>query len=170
MFFRSTAVMLVVGFLSFSTAVGQSAERTADGVQYWVHVDPSITTLGMGGSVGLAVEADRHVFSLRAASTDPTFGQETWDVGVLYGRALFVDAFMLSASTGVAMVGGRRYKTLFGDGAGTAMETAIGFPLEGALVWEAAPVLALGIRGFANVNTEQPFGGMGVTVRIGRVR
>lgn len=168
---RSAAAMLVVGLLlSCSTAVGQSAERTTGGVRYWAHVGPSITTLGIGGSVGLAAEADRHVFSLRAASTDPTFGQETWDVGVLYGRALFVRTFTFSASTGVAIVGGRRYKTLFGSGPSEALETAIGFPLEGTLVWEAAPVLSLGVRGFANVNTEQPFGGMGVTVRIGRMR
>jgi hypothetical protein len=92
-----------------------------------------------------------------------------WDIGILYGRALYIRAFTLSASTGVAIVGGRSYQTLFGGGPGRAMDTAIGFPLEGTIVWEAASVLALGVRGFANVNTGQPFGGIGVMVRMGRM-
>jgi hypothetical protein len=46
----------------------------------------------------------------------------------------------------------------------------IGFPLEGTITWSAARVLALGVRGFANVNTGQPFGGLGMTVQVGRIR
>lgn len=162
-------LMLMAGLLPLSVALGQPADSAAD-IRYGVHVGPSVTTLGAGGSIGLTLEADRHVFTLRAASTDPTLGRETWDVGVLYGRALFVRSFTLTASAGVAVVSGQRYTTLFGDGPGEDLEPMIGFPLEGAFMWNAARVLALGVRGFANVNTGQPFGGIGVAVRVGRMR
>jgi hypothetical protein len=129
-----------------------------------------MTTLGPGASAGVSVEADRHVFSVRATSTDPSFGQETWDVGFLYGRALPVGSFMFSASTGVAVVSGTRYGSLFGAGAGRDMETMIGFPLEGAIAWVPTRTIGIGLRGVANVNTGQPFGGLGVTLRVGRLR
>jgi hypothetical protein len=162
-------LLFIAGVLPASAVRGQPANE-APRIQYWVHASPSLTTLGTGGSMGLTLEADRHVFSLRVASTDPTPGHETWDVGVLYGRALFIRAFTFSASTGVAVVSGRRYTTLFGNGPGSDLETMIGFPLEGTITWSAARVLALGVRGFANVNTGQPFGGLGMTVQVGRIR
>lgn len=153
-----------------TSAAGQSAEEHAGGVHYWLYAGPSLTTLGAGVSGGVSVEADRHVFSLRATSTDPSFGEETWDVGVLYGRVLPVRSFLFSASTGVAVVSGTSYGSLFGGGAGENLETMIGFPLEGAITWQPTRVFGLGVRGFANVNTGQPFGGVGVTLRVGRLR
>jgi len=139
-------------------------------MRYEAYAGPSLTTLGLGASGGVSVEVDRHVFSLRATSTDPAFGQDTWDVGILYGRALFVRSFALAASTGVAVVGGTRYGSLFGRGPGRDLETMIGFPLEAAITWRPTRVLGLGVRGVANVNTGQPFGGLGVMLRVGHVR
>lgn len=161
--------MLVAGLLAFSTAAGQSAGEVSS-IRYGVYVNPATTTLGPGGSVGLFAETDRHVFSLRAATTDLTFGDDTWDVGVLYGRALLVRAFTFSAGTGVSVVGGRRYPSLFGRGSGRNLEPMIGFPLEGAVTWTAARVFSLGVRAFGNINTGQPFGGLGVTVHVGRMQ
>ena len=167
---RIFLLMLLAGALGASTAAAQTAPPPDANTHFWLYAGPSVTTLGMGASGGVSVEVDRHVFSLRATSTDPSFGQETWDVGMLYGRALVMESFMVSASTGVAVVSGRRYGSLFGQGAGRDLEAMIGFPLEGAVTWVPASMLGIGVRGFANVNTGQPFGGLGVTLRIGRLR
>ena len=151
-------------------AAAQPAAPSGEGTHYWLYAGPSLTTLGPGASAGVSVETDRHVFSVRATCTDPSFGQETWDVGFLYGRALPVGPFVFSASTGVAVVSGTRYGSLFGSGVGRDLETMIGFPLEGAIAWLPTRTIGVGLRGIANVNTGQPFGGLGVTLRLGRLR
>lgn len=170
---RLAVLILAAGLFGFSPVQAQSPAAAAPGgsnIYYGVHFAPSLTTLGPGLSGGVTVEANRHVFSLRTTSTAPTPADETWDVGLLYGRAVFIRSFVLSASTGVAVVSGTRYRSLFGSGPGRAMDTMIGFPLEGTAVWSPVSALAVGVRAFANVNTEQPFGGIGLTVHVGRGR
>ena len=70
----------------------------------------------------------------------------------------------------MAVVGGRRYDALFGGGDAEPFDTMIGFPLEGHATWLPTPVLAVGLHAFADVNTEHPFGGIGVHLRLGRLR
>lgn len=165
-----TLLLVIAGLLSVATAVGQPADDAVSDVRYWVHAGPDLTTLGVGVGGGLAVEFERHVLSLRATSTDPSPGEETWDVALLYGRAMVVQSFVFSGGTGVSVVGGTRYENLFGRGPGNPLETMIGFPLEGQVAWTPTSIVSIGVRGFANVNTGQPFGGMGVVVRVGNLR
>lgn len=165
----SLGLVVVIAGFGVTPATAQTDAQSSR-VLYWLYAGPSLTTLGVGASGGVSIEADRHVFSLRATTTDPTFGHETWDVGLLYGRALFVQSFTFSASTGIAIVSGTRYGSLFGRGPGRDLETMIGFPLEGVITWTPTPVFGVGVRGVANVNTGQPFGGLGVTLQVGRLR
>ena len=149
----------------------QTSEADGRSVRLWLQGGPSVTTLGAGLQAGIGVEFDRHVLSLRGTSTDRTVSAETWDVAFLYGRGLVVRSVVhLSAGIGVAVVGGRRYRQLFGGAHGEPFDPMIGFPLEGHVSWMPASVLAVGLHGFANVNTGQPFGGVGVSVRAGRLR
>lgn len=167
---QTLCLLIAIGLLGCSTAFGQSADDSASDLRYWVHAGPSITTLGSGMHGGLAVEFDRHVLSLRATSTEPAFGDETWDVALLYGRAMVIRPFVLSGGTGVSVVGGTRYGGFFGGGPGRSLDPMIGFPLEGQIAWRPTAVVAIGLYGFANVNTGQPFGGMGMTLRVGNLR
>lgn len=170
MIFRSLLLALFMGSLGFSALAQPAEEPDAPGPRYDVHAGPLLTTLGLGVSGGFAVEINRHVFTLRGTSTSSSLGSETWDVGFLYGRALHLRSFILWAGSGVAVVGGRRYPSLFGRGSGEPLETMMGFPLEGAVFWTPASVLAIGVRGIANVNTGQPFGGLGLMLRVGKIR
>ena len=148
----------------------QPSDADSRPVRLWLQGGPSMTTLGAGLQAGIGIAFDRHVLSLRGTSTDRAVGAETWDVAFLYGREMVVRSVVhLSAGAGVAVVGGRRYRTLFG-GAHEALDPMIGFPLEGQVSWMFTSVLAVGLYGFANVNTGQPFGGVGVSVRAGRLR
>lgn len=136
----------------------------------WLQSGPTLTTLGPGVHAIVGVAFDRHVLALRGASTDFTPDGETWDVGLLYGRTLTMGRLHLWGGTGVAVVGGTRYRRLFGGDDGEPFDPIIGFPLEANVAWLPTAVLAVGLHAFADVNTEHPFGGIGVHVRVGRLR
>jgi hypothetical protein len=156
--------------VSFSQSYGQQLKTTNSDTGYWVHAGPSFTTLGTGLQAELTVDYNHHIFSVSTASTDFDFGTETWDVALIYGQSMNYRSFYLSAGTGVAVIGGEGYSDLFGRGTKTSIETTIGFPLRGQISWQPMPFLALGINSFVNVNTEQPFGGIGVSVRMGKLQ
>ena len=158
---RSSVLWLTLALAVFLPLRVQAQPSDADSrpVHFWLQGGPSITTLGAGLQAGVGVAFDHHVFSLRGTSTDRAVGTETWDVAFLYGRELFVRSLHLSAGAGVAVVGGQRYRKLFGEAHGRPLDPMIGFPLEGHVSWMPTNVLAVGLHGFANVNTGQPFGG-----------
>lgn len=163
---------LVVGLTLLSTpaAFGQPTHDATSDINVWIHGGPAATNLGLGTIGGAAVEFDRHVFSLRAVSTDQTLGGELWEVAVLYGRDTATEHVFLSAGVGTAVVGGTKYPELFGGGEGDDFDPMIGFPLEGQIAWTPIPAVALGVHAFANVNTAHPLGGVGLTLRLGAVR
>ncbi len=161
---------LALAVLPLAGVHAQPTEPEGRPVHFWMQGGPAVTTLGAGMHAGLGVEFDRHVLSLRGTSTDRSVGAETWDVAFLYGRALVVGHVHLSAGAGVAVAGGESYGQLFGGEQGEHFDPMIGFPLEGRASWMPTGVLAVGLYGFANVNTGHPFGGIGASVRVGRLR
>jgi hypothetical protein len=84
------------------------------------------------------------------------------ELGLLYGRASTRQTEdQLAAAIGLAAVQV--------DIAGEELENVIGVPI----VAEAslnAPVVGIGIRGFANLNAAQSYAGLTLIVRIGRLR
>jgi hypothetical protein len=170
---RSICSLVIAVLIVISSAFAQpqpSTGSTSD-LSYWIHGGPSITTLGVGTHGGLAVEFNRHVLSARATSTDVVFGNETWDVALLYSRSMYAGNFFLSAGTGVSVIGGRGYTHLLGHGSdtGNPLDPTLGFPLQGQISWTPTAYGAIGLYGFANVNTGQPFGGVGLQIRIGHL-
>lgn len=153
---------------SISASYSQGAQKVDSNIRYWVQGGPSLTTLGTGLQAGLMVDYNDHLFSISTTSTDLDFGTETWDTALIYGRSMRYQSLYLSAGTGVAVVGGDGYSDLFGRGTKNSIETSIGFPLRGAISWQPMPFFAFGINSFLNVNTEQPFGGIGISVKVGK--
>lgn len=146
----------------------QGIQKTDSSIDYWVQGGPSITTLGTGLQAELMVDYNNHLFSISTTSTDVDFGTEIWDLALIYGQGINFRSFYISAGTGVAVIGGDGYSDLFGRGTKTSIETSIGFPLRGQISWQPVRFFAFGINSFLNVNTEQPFGGIGVSVKIGK--
>lgn len=160
-------------FIAFSGAVplcGQQPDDSDSAVTYWLYAGPGLTSLGTGGSAGLGIEFSGNVLSMRATSTALDLGSETWDIALLYGRVVRHEDFLFSAGAGVAVVGGMRYGGLFGAGTAEEMDTQMGFPLGGTALWVPAGVVGIGLHGYANVNTGHPFGGLGVVLRVGKLR
>lgn len=149
--------------LSAGAASAQPAHLGA-----WIQAGPAMTTLGPGAHAEGGVTFDGHVLALRGATTDPAPEGETWDVALLYGRALTTGRAHLWAGTGLAVTGGTRYTYLFGGGDGTPFDPMIGFPMEVHAAWAPIPFAAVGLHAFANVNTAHPFGGAGLSLRVGR--
>lgn len=164
------AGMLLCLLLSSASTVAQPADQPETGLKYWIQGGSSLTTLGPGVQAGFNIEYNRHLFSLRTISTDPTFGKETWEAALLYGRSISIRSFYLSAGVGASAVGGSSYSRLFGSDEEAQMDTMLGFPLEGQISWTPARFVALGIYSFANVNTGQPLGGIGLSLRLGNLR
>ncbi|MEL7833681.1 hypothetical protein [Fodinibius sp. Rm-B-1B1-1] len=166
---RSIFILLSFIFMTgVSNSYSQSVQKGDSDVNYWVEGGPSLTTLGTGLQAGLMADYNNHLFSISTTSTDFDFGAETWDIALIYGRSMSYRAFYLSAGTGVAVIGGSGYSDLLGKGTKKSVDTSIGFPLRGQLSWQPISFMALGIYGFANVNTEQPFGGIGFSLRVGQ--
>ncbi|SRR6056297_2448175 len=153
-----------------SVSFGQNVQKVDSNVSYYLQGGPSLTTLGAGLQAELGVNYNNHLFLISTTSTDFDFGNETWDVALIYGQSMTYRSFHLSAGTGVAIIGGEGYSDLFGRGTKSSIETSIGFPLRGQISWQPTRFLAFGINSFVNVNTEQPFGGIGVSVRMGKLQ
>lgn len=164
--FSLAAISVLIGC---SSVAGQPADRSPSELSYWFYGGQNLTTLGVGSHGGLAVEFDRHVLSARATSTDLVFGEQTWDVALLYSRATYAGDFFLAAGTGVSVVGGRSFSRLiaFNGETGDKLDPMLGFPLQSQVAWTPIDYGSIGLYGFANVNTGQPFGGAGLYIRIG---
>lgn len=159
---------IMIASLAITDSFGQQT-GTNGNTSYWVHGGTSVSNLGVGIHGGISVDKNQHVFSFRTVSTDLYYGAETWDVALLYGRSTTFSTWYFSAGVGVAVTGGNKYSRLFGGGNTAPMETTLGFPLEGNISWQPTRFVALGLYGFANVNTEHPLGGMGLLFRLGNL-
>ncbi|MBP3191704.1 hypothetical protein [Natronogracilivirga saccharolytica] len=129
-----------------------------------------ITTQGPGSATGISYEFNRHILSARIASTDPLWGDDVWDIAVMYGRAAMIGPFYANTGVGASIVGGNQYPRLIGGDPEGKMDRILGFPLEGNVSWLVTDYTALGLYSFINVNTNQPFGGLALSLQIGRLR
>lgn len=161
------SLSVCLALFSFSDSWGQQTETSNSELKYWIQAGNSVTTLGPGINGGITFDFNNHVLSLRTVSTDMNYGTETWDVALLYGRSMTYQSLYFSAGVGASVIGGKSYSRLFGSENSTKIETTMGFPLEGRVSWEPTGFVALGVYSFANVNTEQPFGGIGLSIRLG---
>ena len=164
-------ILLLTLFLGTATAVtAQELEQEHTQTRYWVHYTQGFSTMGAGSAVGLSVDYSRHVFSIRTSATDRIPGNGTWDVGMMYGRSVFLGSMYVSGGVGFSVIAGEQYSGLIGGNADGTMEPMLAFPVEGHLSFPLTRFAAIGVYSFLNINTNQPFGGVGAAIRIGRVK
>ena len=166
-------LLLACGLLLASPATAihttNSQQEDMQGTSVWLFAAPSMTSQGPGAAAGLSIDRNQHLFTVRTSfiGTEPFSG--TWDTAVLYGRSTVLGWLYLSGSTGVAVTAGDRYTRVVGGSVKSDFEPTIGFPVEGHASIANTRGLAIGLYAFANVNTWQPFGGIGIAVRMGRL-
>jgi hypothetical protein len=134
----------------------------------WVSAGIGFASRGPAGHIAGTYQLGGNLLSARAAGTIAVFGDELWDVGLLYGRALVSGLVHASAGAGVGLVGGRTREGIHDDG--EALPTTFGVPIAVELFFRPAPVIGLGVYGFGNVNQEESFAGVTAAVQLGRLR
>jgi hypothetical protein len=152
--------------VSAADALAVQTERRSTA---WLTAGVGVATRGAAGAVGASYQFGGNLLSMRAAGTVAFFGDDLWDIGLLYGRATRPGFMHVSVAAGVAAVGGTRREGSLFDPAET-IPTTIGFPIEVQLFFRPLPVVGLGLYGFANFNDEESFQGIAGAVQLGRLR
>mgnify|MGYP006293390753 CR=1 FL=1 len=163
--------ILCIFLLSGSKIYSQNTHQSETVSLYWTQFGISITSLGPGLAGNLTLDHNNHLFTLGMHSTSlHGFTRDTWDVSFYYGRGWKKETFHLSAGAGVAIISGKTYSGIFGGEPSEQMESMIAFPLRGEIAWVSNRFIAPVLFGVLNVNTNQPFGGIGIALRLGKMR
>jgi len=122
----------------------------------------------LAGSLNASYQFRRHLISARAASAGELFGDNFYDYGLLYGRAVSHETLYVSLATGIAYVDGQRSEGLFDDP--EDVDATVGLPLEAQVYVRPLRFVGIGLYGFANLNQEESFVGATLSVQIGLLK
>lgn len=136
--------------------------------RFWINAGLGVGTLGGAGIASTSYQFGLHLLSIRGAVTFEILGDDFWDIGMLYGLATSKQNYHASISSGMAVMGGSRSAGFFEQS--EVISRQIGFPLEGQLFWWPSNVFGLGLNGFVNLNMEQTFAGLTLTLQLGKLR
>ncbi|MDI6400811.1 hypothetical protein QLX67_02300 [Balneolaceae bacterium ANBcel3] len=137
---------------------------------FWGMYSQGISTQGHANSIGISVEYNRHVFSVRTTATDSEPFNDTWDIGILYGRSYRSGSLFLSAGAGPSVIAGNQYSKLIGGNLEETMEAMLAFAIEAQAALAFSSFASLGVYTSINVNTNQPIGSIGASIRLGKVK
>jgi len=157
------SIPVIVFQLAAMEAVAQNDQRSDPGYA-WVTAGLGLGTEGFAGVLGFDILNRQHLVSFRGLGLSEVFGDNFWDLGVLFGRARRSSRSLLAASAGLAIMGG---ETCISGCA--VLHKRVSFPLGVRAAWHPASFLGLGIYGFANFNSVQSFAGGVVTIEIGHL-
>lgn len=142
-----------------------------DKSRYWVNTGLGVGTIGMALIAGTHYQFGPNLLSIRGSVTAEIFGDEFWDIGLLYGWASSEYDYHVSFSSGIAIMGGSRSEGgLFSNTPREVISAQFGVPLEGQFYWRPFRYFGLGLYGFANLNIEQLFAGLALSVQLGKLR
>jgi len=127
------------------------------------HGDPAFA-----GRAALSYRFRHNLLTVRSTVDARLFGDSFWDVGILYGRAKHGPRETTSFSVGVGAAGGERGEGIFSNV--THQATTIAIPIEMQVFWIPTSVFGIGVCGFANINHEESFVGVVLTVEVGKLR
>ncbi len=125
----------------------------------WVH------ETALAGAASLSYRSGASVLVWRVAGVAELFGDEMWDIGLLYGRATRTRVYQAWAAVGVGLADGTRSPSFFGQT--YQLSSVVGIPLEAHLTWTPASWFGLGLYGFADVNHSQSFAGVALGIDLG---
>jgi len=132
-------------------------------------------SIALGVSVcrtnGSSLITIRYIYNREIVLFSPSPPETAWEIGALYGGMVASSLGFASLSAGVSLVGGvRRGRVLFERGGAWSFESftdyeevtfhTVGFPLDARLVWTPTPYFGVGLKGFANLNSEDPYLGV----------
>jgi len=159
----AVAILLSLILLAASGPRPASAQDTdpagRDGM-VWLTTGLGVGSEGAAAAVSANIAWEEHVLSARGSATALLFDDGFGDFGLLYGRTAVSENAMLGASAGLGVVDGAH------SGSYAAGPT-VGIPVSARAAWHPLPVIGLGTYLFGNLNLEQPFAGLVLTVNLG---
>jgi hypothetical protein len=168
----ATAALASMLFVSIpADGVSQSAVLPGRD-RFWISAGLGVGSEDFGGSANVAFQHGSRLFSLRTTATAGLFDDGFGDVALLYGYATPTSRrHHAGAAIGVAIVNG-----CIDPGEGSLFSscidqgTVLGLPIEAQLAWLPAKFLGIGLYGFGNLNRMRSFGGVTLSLQLGRVR
>ena len=160
------AVLLILSEPAFSQA--------QPGNHFWFNLGLGSGTVGDNGGVSFLLnpcyQNQNNLWSFRLLFCGELFGKSLNDYGIMYGRVLHSTTLFVSAGAGVALVDGKISHGLFSGEETQKINMIPGVPMEVQLFWRPLSFIGLGLYGFANLNNEESFSGVAVTLQAGGLR
>ncbi|MBN2103413.1 hypothetical protein JW835_05155 [bacterium] len=137
---------------------------------------------GLSAYVSAAGSMKTGIFKIRYSRHEelnilgPDPSENVWDIGLMRGVSKKSRTACLSFSSGLALVGGvRRGEYLYSDGWFSSHYErdrflTVGIPVETHFVYALSERFGLGFLLFANLNFEESFIGMAVSLELGRLK
>ena len=158
-----------------SSTRAQLAERQH--TAFWVNGGLGWSSLGsLAESANVSFQYEKFLVSLRTTgSNEGLFGGTTLhDFGLLIGLTSIRTEWHSSVAIGIAMVSGYRDNSglfSFGDVESRHhISPKIGLPIEAQLFLRPTDSMGFGAYLYANINAEQPFGGITFCLQFGKLR
>src|SRR5262245_54607 len=129
----------------------------------WGAVGGGMTPGAVAATGELVFQKGAHQITARAVVMGDPYGAESGqnpmgEIGLLYGRTAMSRRGHLSMSAGLAVTD-------------TDMDSeegmTLGVPLVGEAAFSVLPVLGLGLQGFANLNSNDSYGGFALFLQLG---
>lgn len=155
----STLVLLLV------TGVGTVTAQDSGGAEgngmMWLTGGLGTGSEDLAAAASLDISWSDHILSLRTAAVEPGLlfesGDRYNDVGLLYGHAVRWSDGIAALSGGIGVARGD-------------LETRPSIPIAARAAWHFSPAFGIGTYWFLNINREQPFGGVTLTLELGILR
>lgn len=161
---RIAAVLIwLAGFLSLSVVPLAAQDPGGEkGVgMIWVTGGLGTGSQDLAAAASLDVSWSDHLLSLRTAAVEPGLlfesGDRYNDVGLLYGHTVRWSDGIAALSAGIGVTRGD-------------LETRPSIPVAARAAWHFSPAFGIGSYWFLNINREQAFGGVALTLELGMLR
>jgi len=139
---------------------------------YWFNAGIGAGSSGTAGILSGSYQFGLNLISIRSASTFELFGDDYWDMGILYGFATSAEIVHASFAAGVAVSGGS--EVVSGSGffgrQYNKLPVTTGLPLELQFFTRPGKFIGFGLYGFANINNQHSFGGAALALQVGKIR
>lgn len=159
----TVAVSALVIFLAtgVGTVAAQDSGRKEGNGKSWVTGGLGTGSQDLAAAASLDISWSDHIVSFRAAAVEPGLlfesGDRYNDVGLLYGHAVRWSDGIAALSGGIGVARGD-------------LETRPSLPIAARAAWHFSPAFGIGTYWFLNINREDPFGGVTLTLELGMLR
>jgi hypothetical protein len=161
-----TAIALAAGAAPMHAQLRPITEEPP--TAFWFHGGLGVGTVDdpPAVSLGATYQVGAQVVSFRSSGGGGYLQDGIWDWAALYGFGTTGQSFRITGELGAAVVSGKRCTE---DGC-ASFPSVGGIPFAVQLRVTPTSAIALGAYTFANINSEQSFAGLTLSVAIGDVR